>query len=212
MYAPPFFQMDRSSSLALAEARGFGLLVACDGGAPLASPVPFCVSYTDDGSPRARFHVARQNPLAKLAESGGTWLLSVMGDDTYISPDWYASEAQVPTWLYSNIQLSGPVRTLTPAELESHVDELSEKFEKWLLPKPPWTSAKMPPGRFKQMTKAIVGIEMQVESVIGTTKHNQHKSDADHLAIAKALAQQAGEAPRAIAQGMVAARPQLGYE
>ena len=80
------------------------------------------------------------------------------------------------------------------------------------MPKPIWTSAKMPPGRFKQMTKAIVGIEMQIETVIGSTKHNQHKSDADHVAIARALAAQPDAPARAIAQSMVAARPQLGYE
>ena len=76
MYVPPPFKTERTENLAFAEARGFGLLVACDGGTPLASPLPFCISYADDGSPRARFHVARQNPLGKLAEAGGTWLIS----------------------------------------------------------------------------------------------------------------------------------------
>lgn len=212
MYAPPAFQIDRSSSLALAEERGFGLVIAVDRGAPVASPIPFCIAYAADGSARVRFHVARQNPLAALAELRGTWLLSVMGDDTYISPDWYASEAQVPTWLYRNVQLSGSVQPMTDAELTRHLVDLSATFEAWLAPKPPWTIDKVPPARHKQLTRAIVGIEMQVETVVGTAKHNQHKSDADHAAIARVLAQQSGEAPRAIAQAMVAARPHLAYE
>jgi transcriptional regulator len=212
MYAPPFFQTDRASSLAFAEARGFGLAVAPTDAAPMASPLPFCIGYAADGSPRARFHVARGNPLGQLAEAGGNWLLAVTGDDTYVSPDWYASHDQVPTWLYESVHLSGPVRTFTGDELNSHLDELSEKFEKWLLPKPIWTTDKVTPARHKQLVKAIIGIEMQVEQVTGSRKHNQHKSDADHVAISRALRAQDAPSAQSIAQHMIAARPQLAYE
>jgi transcriptional regulator len=214
MYAPPFFQIDRAASLQLAATRGFGVIIASGNSAdaPVASPVPYCIGYAADGSPRVQLHVARQNPLAEIANAGGTWLLSVMAEDTYVSPDWYASEAQVPTWLYQNVQLSGPVRVMMAAELDQHLVDLSEKFEAWLLPKPPWKVDKVPAARHKQLTRAIVGIEMTVETVIGTTKHNQHKTDADHVAIANALKQQPGDAPRAIATSMVAARPHLAYE
>ena len=47
--------------------------------------------------------------------------------------------------------------------------------------------------------------------VEGSFKLNQHKSDADHVAVASALAQQADPAAQAIAQQMVALRPQLDY-
>ena len=30
--------------------------------------LPFYLAYADDGTPRALFHVARNNPLAKLAD------------------------------------------------------------------------------------------------------------------------------------------------
>jgi transcriptional regulator len=50
--------------------------------------------------PKLEFHVARANPLGSMAEKGGTWLVAVQGHDAYVSPDWYASADQVPTWLY----------------------------------------------------------------------------------------------------------------
>ena len=67
MYTPPPFKPDRAASLAFAEARGFGLVCAWDGAKPIASPLPFYLSFADDGTPRALFHVARHNPLVKLA-------------------------------------------------------------------------------------------------------------------------------------------------
>ncbi len=53
---------------------------------------------------------------------------------------------------------------------------------------------------------------MSVDEVEGSFKLNQHKSDADHVAIATALMQQPDEAAQTIAKQMVALRPQLDYK
>ncbi|MEQ1333341.1 FMN-binding negative transcriptional regulator, partial [Salmonella enterica] len=68
MYTPPQFKPDRAASLKFAEARGFGTLCAFDGQKPIASPLPFYLTYAADGTPQAAFHVARHNPLLKLAD------------------------------------------------------------------------------------------------------------------------------------------------
>ncbi|MEZ0103376.1 putative FMN-binding regulatory protein PaiB [Bradyrhizobium elkanii] len=78
MYTPPPFRPDRAASLAFAEARGFGIACAWDGGKPIASALPFYLTYAADGTPRALFHVARHNPLIKLA-GATSWLLAVNG-------------------------------------------------------------------------------------------------------------------------------------
>ena len=70
----------------------------------------------------------------------------------------------------------------------------------------------MTAGRLEAMKKAIVGLVMTVEEVEGSFKLNQHKSDADHVAIAAALAAQADAAAQAIGKQMVALRPQLDYK
>jgi transcriptional regulator len=213
MYTPPMFKPDRAASLAFAQARGFGLVCAWDGARPIASSLPFYLTFADDGTPRAAFHVARHNPLVKLA--GGTttsWLLAVSGADAYVSPDWYVSPDQVPTWLYQVVHLTGTVRTLSDDELAEQIDTLSAKFEDWLLPKKPWTSSKMTVARLDSLKKAIVGLVMTVEEVEGSFKLNQHKSDADHAAITSALLERPDEAAQTIGNQMVALRPQLDYK
>ena len=157
------------------------------------------------------FHVARGNRLADLAASGGRWLVAVSGADAYVSPRWYASPDQVPTWLYQSVQLAGPVRVMSAAEQREHLDRLSAAFEARQAPAPPWTPDVVTPGRREALMRAIVAIEMTVESIDGSFKLNQHKSDADHTAVALALAGQDDAGARAIAAHMVALRPHLDY-
>ena len=208
MYTPPPFKPDRAASLAFAERRGFGLVTASDGHKPVASLAPFYLSYAADGTPQAAFHVARHNPLAMLAGGSSPWLLAIAGADAYVSADWYVSPDQVPTWLYQAVHLTGPVRRLSDDELALQIDALSAKFEARLLPKRPWTSAKMTAGRLEAMKKAIVGLSMQVEEVEGSFKFNQHKSDADFVAVAEALAARPDIGSQQIAGLMEQARPQ----
>jgi len=99
MYTPPSFKQDRAASLSFAEARGFGMVCAWTGARPIASLLPFYLNEAGDGSVQALFHVARGNPLAKFADGVTPWLLVVNGADAYVSPDWYVSHNQVPTWL-----------------------------------------------------------------------------------------------------------------
>jgi transcriptional regulator len=211
MYTPPMFKPDRAASLAFAEMRGFGTICAWDGTKPVASSLPFYLTSGNDGTPYAMFHVARQNGLVKLADGTSSWLMVVNGADAYLSPDWYVSPDQVPTWLYQAIHLTGTVRRLADDELGAHLDTLSAKFESRLAPKPPWLSSKMTAGRLEAMKKAIVGLVMCVDEVEGSFKLAQHKSDADYVGAAHALALQPEAGAQILAGEMRALRPQLDY-
>jgi transcriptional regulator len=208
MYTPPMFKTDRAAAVAFAEARGFGTACAFDGSRPIASLLPFYIDHADDGTPRAAFHLARGNPLIQLADGKTPWLLAVSGADAYVSADWYVSPDQVPTWLYQAVHLTGPVRRLSDDELAVQIDTLSVKFENWLAPKKPWTSAKMTAARLEVMKKAIVGLVMTVVDVEGSFKLNQQKSEADYAAVAGALAARPDTGSQHIAGLMRQTRPE----
>jgi transcriptional regulator len=210
MYIHPAFRIDEAASLAFAAARGFGLVIACAEGRMAASSLPFYIDQAAGGRWLA-FHVARANRLADLAASGGRWLVAVWGADAYVSPRWYKSPDQVPTWLYESVQLAGPVQVMSAEEQRDHLDRLTAAFEARQAPQPPWTVELVTPGRREALMRAIVAIEMTVESVEGSFKLNQHKSDADHAAVARALAGQCAAGARAIAAHMMTLRPHLAY-
>jgi transcriptional regulator len=210
MYANPAFKVHPAASLAFAGARGFGLVVACDAGRPVGAHLPFRLIEADGKVPKLEFHVARANPLGAIAEKGGTWMVAVWGHDAYVSPDWYASAEQVPTWLYEAVHLSGPVRVVPADHTQGHVERLSSTFENWL-PKPEWKLDKVSDRKREMLLKAIVAVEMTIETVEGSFKLNQHKSDEDHVAIASALTAQAEPSAQALGKRMIALRPHLDY-
>ena len=213
MYVHPAFKIHHAVGLAFAAARGFGHVIACEGGRSVAALLPFQVMEANGRLPRIQFHVARPNPLAHLATKRGPWLIAVAGDDAYVSPHWYASAEQVPTWLYETVQLSGPVHVVPTSHTADHLDRLVAQFESALAPKAPWVADGMLSSeRRATLMESIVAIEMTVETVEGSFKLNQHKTDADHVAVVRALREQNGPPAHAIAARMVASRPHLAYE
>jgi transcriptional regulator len=127
---------------------------------------------------RIRFHVSRRNRIADRLE-GRDALISVTGRDAYHSANWYASADQVPTWHYEAVEIEGRARTLTDVELVELLDRLSDVMESRHSPERPWTRAKMGPGTFGAMTRAIVGFEVDPAEIRGTRKFNQHKTGND---------------------------------
>jgi transcriptional regulator len=206
MYIPPAYKIDRTASLEFAARHGFGVVCAFDGYKPIASPLPFDLTYASDGTPQLSFHVARGNPLPACADGQTPWLLMVNGPHAYVSPHWYASPDQVPTWLYQTVHLTGPARIMSGEELVQNLDRLSAKFEAWLAPKPAWSVAEVSSGRREMLLRAITGIVMSVDTVEGSFKLNQTKSDADAENVAGALAAQGGSDALALAQELRAGR------
>lgn len=200
---PAFRQTPQPQMLAFARARGFGILVLSGDGIPLLAHVPFVLS--DDGQVAA-FHLARSNPIARAPS--GPAVLAISGPDAYVSPDWYGLPDQVPTWNYVAVHLRGRLERAAPETLAPHLDALSAGFETRLLPKTPWTSAKMTDGVMDRMMRGIVPYRLLIEEVQGTWKLGQNKPDAARMDAASGIAAQPlGQEAAQIAALMAAVQP-----
>ncbi len=200
MHASPLFRLaDEAALAALVATRGFAMIAVAGGGRPLIAQAPVVL----DGR-RLRFHLARGNPVTKALLDGAAAVAVIPGADAYISPDWYGIDDQVPTWNYQSVEVEGPVAALDEAGLIGLLDDLSAHFEGPLAPKPPWTRAKMTPGRFEAMLAAIVGFEMTAERLEGVSKLSQNKPPAAIAQAAAALAERTEPGAAEIA-GLMAA-------
>jgi transcriptional regulator len=130
---------------------------------------------------RIWFHVARRNRIADHLEDRPL-LVSVTGRDAYQSANWYVTENQVPTWHYEAVEIEGVAQRLSGDELIELLDLLSDAMERRHSPDAPWTRAKMEPGKFEAMTRAIVGFEVDPREIRATRKFNQHKTGGDLMA------------------------------
>ena len=170
---PAFRQTAAADSLAFARHRGFGTLCINAESGPLLAHVPFLVTETDGFC--ALIHLARSNPIARAALPTPA-VVAVTGPESYISPDWYGAEDQVPTWNYVAVHLRGRLEPLPPETLRPMVDDLSALFEARLLPKKPWTSDKMSAGSMERMLRMILPFRLVIETVDGTWKLGQNKT------------------------------------
>jgi transcriptional regulator len=183
---PAYRGVDDAGNLEFARRRGFGLMTISGTEGPLASHIPFLISK-DGGSLAA--HIVRSNPIWKALQDGpARALVAVSGPDGYVSPDWYGAADQVPTWNYVAVHMRGVLRLLDQDALRSHLDDLSERFEANLAPKPIWHSSKMDQDVMARMMRTIAPVQMQIESIHGTWKLNQNKSSDARLGASAAIA------------------------
>lgn len=197
-----FHENDRARLEAAVADAGLAVIVACQGGRPLAAHAPVLLA-----GERLRFHLSAANPLCAPLVANGAALAIVTGPHAYVSPDWYGAPDQVPTWNYISAEIEGPVRRMDRDQTIALLDDLAARFEAPLRPKPPWSRAKMTPSRFDQLLGAIIGFEMQVARCEGVRKLSQNKP-ADQV---RRAAAHLGALPGAGAQAMAAlmAAPEL---
>lgn len=181
--AANFRVTDRQALVARLAEQPFCTVAGVIGGRPTIAHAPVVVR---EGGAAIDFHLSRRNPLAEIAD-GARAVIAALGPDAYVSPDWYLSADQVPTWNYRLVEAEGSIERLDEARLTALLDDLSAQEEARLAPKPPWTRHKMGPGRFEAMTRAIVGFRLTVERLEGVDKLSQNKSAEDRAGVVAAL-------------------------
>jgi transcriptional regulator len=177
---------DEPSLLAHLAAHPFCTIAAVVDGAPVVAHAPVIVRPRPDGL-ALDFHLSRGNALAAAIDQGFPAVAVSLAADAYVSPDWYDDKDQVPTWNYVTVEAEGPVGPLDEVGLVALLDALAALEEARLLPKRPWTRAKMSPGKFDRMLRGIVGARLIVERLEGTTKLSQNKAEADRAGVIAAL-------------------------
>lgn len=197
---PAYRDTPTLENLAFARERGFGVLAVNGAAAPTLSHIPFLIS--EDGS-SVDLHLVRSNPISRMLKDEMPASIAVSGPDSYISPDWYGIEDQVPTWNYVAVHLNGTLAPLPDAELPDLLERLSVFFEEQLTPKPVWYQSKVDPDALSRMMRMIRPFRFTITDVHGTWKLNQNKPDAVRLAAADHVAAYGiGSEPRILAAMM----------
>jgi transcriptional regulator len=215
MYQPAHFVESRPEVLQrLIREHPFGLLVTDGASGLAANGVPFLLDPDPAGGPGVlRAHVARANPVWKEARSDRDSLVVFQGAQGYISPAWYPSKAEhgkvVPTWNYVVVQGRGAVRFIEDAAwLRAFVTRLTEGHEagrtaaEGARGAPVWAVSDAPADYVETMLKAIVGVEIPLNSLVGKWKVSQNRPRADREGVAAGLAQWPGDEAAAMAQAV----------
>jgi len=190
MYVPAHFQQtDQDASFDLIDNNSFGLLVARSGDTLDATHLPFVLDRSHGALGTLRGHVARANPIWQHFEQ--EMLVVFQGPHAYISPDWFETAGQVPTWNYAAVHVYGRPRIMDKAALRALLEDLSMKNETPLAPKPVWLLDKLKPARLDGMMDHIVGFDIEIERMESKFKLSQNRAVRDIDSAVGALRDQA---------------------
>lgn len=192
--SPRFRETDPAILLARIAAHPLGIVMVNGERAPLAVHTPVIVRQDGDGVV-LRFHLSAANPVTARLLAGAAARLVFTGPEAYVSPDWYGEVPdQVPTWNYLSVEAEGDVTETGREGAAAFLDDLSAVFEARLLPKPPWTRAKMKPAAFEALLNGIRAFEMRPSRFEGITKLGQNKAPEMRAGVIEALEDQPGGA------------------
>jgi transcriptional regulator len=193
MYMPKPFEETRVEQLhALIRAHPLGALVV-DGPDGLdANHVPFELDASAGTHGRLLAHVARANPLWQEAKDGSEALVIFRGPHAYISPNWYPSKheshRQVPTWNYQVVHVHGRIRIRDDERfVRGLVARLTHVQEAQTGAARPWRMTDSPAEFIDGMLAAIVGIEIEIERIVGKWKLGQNREARDRVNAAETL-------------------------
>ena len=212
MYNPAHFEETRPEELERIIAEyplGTLVYVAPDG--LDAAHLPFIYKAEEGAKGKLLAHVARKNLIWQQVANGTEVLTLFHASNSYISPNWYPSKhethRQVPTWNYQVVHIHGRIRFIEDTKfLRSLVALLTQIHETRAAEPKPWRMSDGDKDYIDQQIASIVGVEIDVTSIVGKSKLSQNREPRDRDGAIAALRRK-GES--STADAMERARPPL---
>lgn len=146
-------------------------------------------------------HLALANEARKKID-GAELLVIFHGPNCYISPDWYGTENNVPTWNYVSIHLRGIGRIRREDDfLRSVLQDLAQHEDPSLLIGKNIDSHPI-------LLKSIVGIEVEIRDVEAKFKLAQSKPKAERENLISALRESGVPERQRVADAMLRTLPE----
>ena len=203
MYVPKHFEETDVGVLhQLILARPLGALVTLTHHGLDANHIPFLVRAEPAPFGTLHGHIARANPLWRDFSRDIEALVIFQGPDTYISPSWYPSKREhgkvVPTWNYVVVHVRGYMRIIDdPVWTREHLEELVTRCEAG---RPvPWKVTDAPGEYIEKMLRAVVGLEIPIQRLIGKWKVSQNRTAQDREGVIEGLGSEGTERALAMA-------------
>ncbi|KAF0719291.1 Aste57867_1139 [Aphanomyces stellatus] len=153
---------------------------------PLVSHIPL---LHDPASNELQGHVAKVNPIGRVTEPVRA-LAIFHGPNAYVSPSWYETKGTthkvVPTWNYIAVHVHGTMHVVKdPAWIVANVSNLTDKMERTM--ETPWKVTDAPPEYINLLSKSIVGIRFEIESIESQFKLSQNKQAGDFFGVIQGM-------------------------
>jgi len=202
VYVPAHFRFEHEDDLYdVMRRHSFATLVSVHEGVPSATLAPFVTRRDDEGALRLWGHIARANPQWRTFRADAEVLVSFRGPDAYISPSWYETAPNVPTWNFLVVHARGvPQLLLDDREttlwiLTETVAQYEQRFAQ------PW-ELDGASAYVQSLLPHVAAFEIELTLVEGQRKLSQNAPLPDRIGAIAGLEAQQDAAAREIARLM----------
>jgi transcriptional regulator len=130
-------------------------------------------------------HFALPNPQWKEIE-GQSVLAVFQGPHCYISPKWYETNQDVPTWNYVAVYVYGEAELLDNEETVHSMSDLVLKYES---PDSPYKLEDIDAKLLAGLNKGVKGFKIKISKIEGKAKLSQNQSAARQELVVQQLKQ-----------------------
>jgi len=178
VYLPEAFKItDENIIEEFIEKNSFAILTSSSNGKIEVTHLP--INRFEDG--KLYGHLAKANIHSKIDESQEVCFI-FSGGHAYISPTYYETTFNVPTWNYSAVHIYGTIKYIDDNEkvwkLLNETTEIYEDKNGWKLPQE---------EKFKDLIKLIRFFEIKVTNIEAKFKFNQNKTEEDIKKVIQSL-------------------------
>lgn len=205
MYLPKHFLEDNFLAIKqLIQQNSFAILLSYpEGEKPFINHLPMIFSSNPQEDKVLIGHMSKKNPQWEHFKNNSNGTVIINGCHTYISPKWYKSGRDVPTWNYAVAHLYGKVDLIESFNEQIEIlKQLSYFFES---PSPnPW-KFELPEDLKSEstLTSAIISFKFHIEKVDAKFKISQNRSEADRKGIIEGLLEKNDDMSKSIRYLMV---------
>ncbi|MCR9040696.1 FMN-binding negative transcriptional regulator [Bacillus sp. L381] len=182
MFIPAPFQLSEAEASNVIKDYGFATLFSTAGGMPYATHLPLMMSKDNH---YLYGHFALANPQWKEIE-GQSVLAVFQGPHCYISPKWYETNQDVPTWNYVAVHVYGEAELLNKEETVHSMSDLVLKYES---PDSPYKLEDVDAKLLAGLNKGVKGFKIKVSKIEGKAKLGQNQSAARQELVVQQLKQ-----------------------
>jgi len=179
MYIPNAFKIDDPELIReIVRANSFATLISTIEGEPFATHIPLLLGQ-EEGKDVLYGHVSRANGHSRHLE--GKSLAIFAGPHGYVSPSWYETRPNVPTWNYVAVHAYGTPQIISdPAAGGDHLREMVGEFDPTLESTHPEATSEEIVNR---LLPGLVVFRMSVERWEAKAKLNQNRQEVDRVAV-----------------------------
>jgi len=186
MYTPsPFGVTDNATLYEFIDRYDFATLVGPSAAGLVAAHIPITLQRTE-GKAVLIGHLARANSQWRTFDGQTDVVVIFHGPHAYISPTWYVTTPNVPTWNYAAVHVYGKPRAredaaFAAAALKSLVAKHEGRRGQ------PWRIDGLDSDVYEKLARAIVAFEMPIDRVEGKFKLGQNRAPEDRRGMLQGL-------------------------